>query len=116
MTGLTEALAYPLSKIFVGYDKELLDMTTLGMRLFSISFLICGINIFSSSFFTSLNNGLVSAIISFARTLLFQVVCVLVLPIWLGLKGIWLSVVISEIFATAVSTVCFVACKKKYGY
>lgn len=116
MTGLTEALAYPLSKIFVGYDKELLDMTTLGMRLFSISFLICGINIFSSSFFTSLNNGLVSAIISFARTLLFQVVCVLVLPIWLGLNGIWLSVVISEIFATAVSTVCFVACKKKYGY
>lgn len=116
MVGLTEGLANPLSKIFVGYDHELLNMTTIGMRLFSISFLVCGINIFSSSFFTSLNNGIISAIISFARTLLFQVICVLVLPIWLGLTGIWISVVISETLAVIVSIVCLVTNKKKYQY
>lgn len=116
MFGLTESLAYPLSSIFVGYDKELLDMTTYAMRLFSISFLVCGINIFASSFFTSLNNGLISAIISFARTLLFQVICVMVLPMWLGLTGIWISVTVSEILASIVSIICIVAKRKKYNY
>ncbi len=116
MTFLTETLAMPLSKIFVGYDNELLIMTTHGMRLFSIGFLVCGINIFASSFFTSLNNGLISAIISFARTLLFQVVCVMVLPIWFGLDGIWVSVVVSELLAVIISIICFVCCRKKYQY
>ncbi len=116
MTALIESLANPLSRIFVGYDQELLNLTAFGMRLFSISFLISGLNIFASSFFTSLNNGIISAIISFARTLLFQVVCVLVLPIWLKLTGIWISVVIAETLALIVTTICLITNEKKYNY
>ncbi|MCM1043717.1 MAG: MATE family efflux transporter [Corallococcus sp.] len=116
MTGLMEALAFPLSKIFVSYDQNLLDLTVTGMRWYSLSFLVCGINIFASSFFTSLNNGIISAIISFARTLVFQVICVLLLPIWLGVTGIWLSAVISEVLSTVISVVCIFAKRKKYKY
>lgn len=116
MTGLTEALAQVMAGIFVGYDQTLLQMTTAGLRLFSLGFLVCGINIFTSSFFTALNNGLISALISFARTLLFQITCVMVLPIFLGLTGIWLSVVIADLLAALVSTICILANKKKYHY
>lgn len=116
MTGLTEALATPLSKIFVGYDKELLNMTANGMRLYGLSFLVCGFNIFSSSFFTSLNDGLISAIISFVRTVLFQITTILVMPIFWGLNGIWLSVVVAEVLALFVTIICFVTKKKKYQY
>ncbi len=116
MTGLTEALASPLSSIFVGYDGELLDLTVNGMRLYGFMFLVCGMNIFGSSFFTSLNDGFISALISFARTLLFQVVTILVMPIWFGLNGIWLSVVVAEALALVVTILCFVFKRKKYQY
>jgi len=116
MTALAEAFASPLSGIFVGYDKDLLALTTNGMRLYSWSFLICGINIFASSFFTSLNDGFISALISFSRTLAFQVLTVLTLPIWFGINGIWLSVVIAEILSLIVSAVCLMTKKKKYHY
>ena len=83
----------------MGFDAELLELTTLGMKLYSLSFLLCGFNIFGSAFFTALNNGIVSAVISFLRTLVFQVTAILVLPHLLGMNGIWLSVVAAEIAA-----------------
>lgn len=116
MTALTEALSLPLSKIFVGYDAELLSLTATGMKLYGLSFLIFGINIFASSFFTSLNDGLISALISFARTLLFQSICILVMPNLFGTNGIWLSVVVAETLALTVSITCLITKKKKYRY
>ena len=116
MTILTELLSAPLSKIFVGYDADLLALTTNGMRIYGISFLVCGINIFASSFFTSLNNGIISGVISFARTLLFQVICILILAALVGVNGIRLSVPIAECMAMIVSIVCLAIKKKKYNY
>ncbi len=105
-----------LAKLFTGYDPELFEMTKRGFALYSLSFVVMGINIYASSFFTALNNGLVSALISFLRTLLFQVAAVLVLPIILELDGIWFSIVVAEIMALIVSIIFFVTNKKKYGY
>ena len=113
-TGLP--LLFPLSRFFVGYDEELLELTTLGMKLYSLSFLLCGFNIFGSAFFTALNNGIVSAVISFLRTLVFQVTAILVLPHLLGMNGIWLSVVAAEIAALFVNAFFLVKNRKKYQY
>ncbi len=96
MMVLSWALARPLAQVFVGYDPELRDMTVHAFQVFSYSFLLAGFNIFVSSFFTALNNGAVSAIISFLRSLVFQVVCVLALPALLGLDGIWWSVTMAD--------------------
>ncbi|MDO5389034.1 MAG: MATE family efflux transporter [Clostridia bacterium] len=109
-------LASPLSKIFVGYDIELFEMTKNGFRLYSLSFLISGFNVFGSAFFTALNNGMISAAISFLRTLLFQVVVVMILPIILGLNGIWLSVVMAELFTVFISVIFFIKNKNRYHY
>ncbi len=111
-----EGLARPLSKLFVGYDETLLSITLEAFFIYSFSLLLCGIPIFGSSFFTALNDGLTSALISFLRTLVFQVAFVLIMPeIW-QLTGIWLSIVFSEVAAVVV-TVCFLIGKrKKYGY
>ncbi len=116
MTILAEALSHPLSLIFVGYNEALFEMTRRGFMLYSISFLFMGINIYASSFFTALNNGAVSAAISFLRTLLFQVAAVLVLPILLKLDGIWLSIVASELISVFVSILFFIKMKKRYHY
>lgn len=116
LTALAEALAAPLSHLFVGYDTELYEMTVYGFRLYAVSFLFMGFNIFGSAFFTALNNGLVSAIISFARTLLFQSVVVLALPLILGLTGIWLAVGVAEVLALILTVFFFVKKKKQYGY
>ncbi len=116
MTALTEALARPLSSIFVGYDGELLALTTRGMRLYGLSFLIFGMNIFASSFFTSLNNGLISAIISFVRTLVLQIIAIIVVPIFFGLDGIWLSVLFAEVLSLVVSIAFIIAKKRTYHY
>ncbi len=116
MTLAAELLASPLSQIFVGYDKDLMAMTTRGFMLYSLCFLVLGFNIFGSSFFTALNDGLVSAIISFLRTLLFQIGAILLLPLLLGLDGIWLGVVAAEIIALGVTIFCFLKCKNKYHY
>lgn len=116
MTTLALLLAMPLSLIFVGYDETLFNMTTRGFMMYSSSFIICGINIFASSFFTALNNGGVSAVISFLRTLVFQIIAVLVLPLILGLDGIWLSILLAEIMALIVAITCFVVFRKKYNY
>ncbi len=116
LTVLAEIMAFPLSKIFVGYDNSLLEMTCRGFMLYSISFIIIGFNIFASAFFTALNNGLVSAVISFLRTLAFQIVAVIILPVLFGLNGIWLSIVAAEAAALAVTVICFVINNKRYHY
>lgn len=111
-----EACAYPLSKLFVGYDPHLMEMTLRGFTIYSFTFLFCGLAIYGSSFFTALNNGLVSALISFLRTLVFQIAAVLIFPLIWELDGIWFSLVAAEIMA-AVLTVCFLAGnRKKYHY
>ena len=91
-------------------------MTTNAIRLFAISYLISGFNIFASSFFTALNNGGVSAAISFLRTLVFQVTMIFLLPVLLGLNGIWLAVVVAEILAVIVSSAFLIGNRKKYHY
>lgn len=116
MTFLAEILAKPLASIFVSYDKELLELTVNAIRLYSLSYIISWFNIYASSFFTALNNGFISALISFLRTLLFQVITILVLPLIWGLNGIWLSVLLAEILAIIVSVVCFIKNRKKYQY
>ena len=116
MALLAEALAQPLTQIFVGYDAGLYAITLRGFRLYSVSFLITGINIFGSSFFTALNNGVVSAAISFLRTLVFQVVVVLVLPAIFGLDGIWFAITAAELLALAVTILFFVLKRKEYHY
>lgn len=116
MTILAELLAKILASIFVSYDENLLNMTTNAIRLFSISYLISGFNIFASSFFTALNNGVVSAIISFLRTLVFQIAMIYLLPLVWGINGIWLAVVFAEILALVVSVAFLIKNKKKYNY
>ncbi len=116
MVALAELLAVPLARLFVGYDQMLLDMTVHGFRIFSLSMLFAGFNIFSSSFFTALNNGGVSAALSFLRTFLFKLSAVLILPFFFDLDGIWLSAVAAELLAFAVSLFFILFKRKKYGY
>lgn len=116
MTILAEIMAKPLANIFVSYDKELLELTVNAIRLYSLSYIISWFNIFASSFFTALNDGFVSALISFMRTLVLQVIAILILPKIFGLNGIWTSVVVAEILAFIVSIICFVKNRKKYEY
>ncbi len=116
MTAASIALSAPLSKVFVGYDKELFDMTVRGFVIYSFCFLLSGVNIFASSLFTSLNNGFVSAAISFLRTFGFQAVLVLTLPKLLGMDGIWLSVVVAEVLALGISSFFIIKNRRKYQY
>ncbi len=113
---LAQALASPLATIFVGYDLELFEMTKHAFRLFSFSFLLAGINIFTSAFFTALNNGAISATISFLRTLVFQVLSVLTLPIFFELDGIWWAITAAELFAVIISLTFLLANRKRYHY
>lgn len=116
MTLLAQALALPIAKVFVGYDEGLFDMTVHAFRVFSFSFILAGINIFASSFFTALNNGAVSAAISFLRTLIFQSTAVIVLPMIWELDGIWLSITVAEVFALIISVTFLAAKRKEYNY
>ena len=116
MVIIAELLAPVLAGIFVGYDKELFDMTVHAFRLFSFTFLLSGFNIWCSSFFTALNNGAVSAAVSFLRTLVFQLAAVLILPRFLKLDGVWISVAFAEVCAFIISLLFLIAKKKKYDY
>ena len=116
MVALAESLARPLALIFVGYDQELLAMTLRGFLVYSFSFLFAGVAIFGSSFFTALGNGLVSALISFLRTLVFQVAAVLIFPLIWGLDGIWFSIVAAELVAALVTALFLVGKRRKYRY
>ena len=116
MTVLGLLLSGVLAKIFVGYDGELLELTRRGFRIYCSSFLIMGFNIFGSAFFTALGSGLISALISFLRTLVFQVMAVLLLAILLGIDGIWLAILMAEILALAVTGSFLIGKRKKYNY
>ena len=116
LSALAFCLAEPLAKIFVGYDAELHALTSHAFRLFSFSFLLAGFNIYCSSFFTALNNGAISAAVSFLRTLVFQTSAVLILPLILDVDGIWLSNAFAEIFAFVISAIFLIAKWKKYNY
>ena len=111
-----ELLAGPLSKMYVGYDADLYNLTVHAFRLFSFSFLVAGVNIYSSSFFTALNNGAISAAISFLRTLVFQLLSVLLLPFILGLDGIWFANLVADLGALCVTLYFLISRRKKYGY
>ena len=111
-----QLLSMPLSTLFVGYDTDLLDMTAHAFMIFSFSFLFSGFSIFGSSFFTALNDGFTSALISFLRTLVFQTAAVLIFPLLLGLDGIWISIVAAEVMAVLVTVLFLIGKRKKYGY
>ena len=116
MTGLAEVLAKYLAGIFVSYDKELLELTTLAIRIYSVAYLFNGLNIFTSSFFTALNNGAVSAAVSFLRMFVFQIAMIMTLPLILGINGIWMAVIAAELLALFVSLIFIIINHKKYGY
>jgi Na+-driven multidrug efflux pump len=109
-------LADPLSRIFVGYDSRLLELTVSGFRIFALSFLFMGYAIFSSGFFTALSDGVTSAVISFLRTLVFQVAAVLLLPALLDIDGIWWSIGVAEMMAVVFSALFLLGKRKKYKY
>ena len=113
---LAQFIAGPLAKIFVGYDQELFELTKQGFQIFCLTFLINGFNIYGSSFFTALNNGLLSAVISFLRTLVFQLSVLLILPMILGIDGIWGSVFIAELLTLCVTVTFFIKQRKRYHY
>lgn len=110
------ALSAPLSEAFVGYDRELYELAKHAFQMFAFSFILAGVNIFASSFFTALGNGAVSAAISFLRTLVFQIISVLLLPVFFGLDGIWYSITVAEVLASIVSVLFLIAKRRKYHY
>lgn len=112
----SEFLAGILASVFTGYDKELFSLTKSAFRIYSLGFLLCGTNIFGSSFFTALNNGIVSAFLSVLRTLVFQVSFILLLPVLLGTAGIWLASPGAELFCLVMTAGCFFGFRKKYNY
>lgn len=111
-----EALSRPLSALYVSYDAELLEMTIRGFAVFSVSFLFSGYAIFASSFFTALNDGVTSALISILRTFLFQITAIIVfLMIW-GIDGIWWSIVAADVSSVAIATAFLAAKRKRFRY
>ena len=116
LTAAALVLARPLAMIFVSYDGGLLSVTARALSIYSLSYLLSGYNIYASSFFTALNDGLTSALISFARTLVFQVAAVLILPMIWGVDGVWSAVIASEGLAFVLSLCCLLRGRKKYGY
>lgn len=116
MVVLAELLAAPLARIFVGYDAALMELTASGFRIFALSFVFMGYAIYSSGFFTALNDGLTSALISFLRTLVFQISAVLILPLIWEIDGVWVSIVVAELMAVIFSVIFLIAKRNKYHY
>lgn len=116
MFAVSELCAYPLSYIFVGYDSELMNLTLRGFFIYSFTFLFAGFAIFGSSFFTALNDGLTSALISFLRSLIFQVGAVMIFPAFWGIDGIWISIVAAEVMSVIITVLFLIVKQKKYHY
>lgn len=116
LTGMAEILSEYVARIFVGFDQQLMIMTTRAFRIYSIAYLILPLNILASAYFTGLNNGLISALISFSRTFVLQIASILLLPIIIGLDGIWFATVVAESLSLMVSISCFAANRNRYGY
>ena len=105
-----------LSGLFVGYDAQLYAMTVRGLRFYAVSFLLSGFNIYGSSFFTALNNGVVSAAISFLRTVVFEVAAVLILPLFFGVDGVWCAITVAELASILITKGAFSALRRRYQY
>lgn len=116
MAAAAELLAQPLARLFVGYDAELMAFTTSGFRIFALSFLFMGFSIFGSGFFTALNDGFTSAMISFLRTLVFQTAAVLVLPLFWGINGVWASIIAAEFMSVVLTGLFLIGKRRKYQY
>ena len=116
MVLIANLLSRPFAYIFTSYDEELLKITSNALKIYAFSFLLTGINIFTSNLFTALNNGLVSAIISMLRTLVFQVGAVLILPLIFSLDGIWYAELVSEFMSFTIGRIFVLAYRKKYQY
>lgn len=116
MALIATSVATPAARIFIGSNEELAIMTSHGLRIFAISFLFSGVNIFGSSFFTALCNGKISALISFLRTLVLQSIMIIVLPKIFGINGVWFSVVIAELGSMLITTYFFISRRKQYHY
>lgn len=116
LTAFAELAIPYISRIFVGYSKDLCELTVHASRIYMLSFLFCGFNMFASAWFTSLNNGLVSAVAAFVRTLVFELAAVFVLPLILGIEGIWMAVNVAEFLALALSAALIAGFAKRYGY
>jgi len=116
LTVLSEVLSGPMAGMFVSYDPELKALTARAIRIYMISFTICGLNMFVSAFFTALNNGLVSAVAAFTRTLIFELGSIFVLPVFLGLDGVWLAVDVADVLALIMSVILLAAFRKRYHY
>ncbi|MBO5977898.1 MAG: hypothetical protein J6Q26_05400, partial [Bacteroidales bacterium] len=113
---MAQTTAPALARIFVGYDIDLMQLTIHGFRIYSLHFLVTGLNIYASSFFTALNNGPVSALISMSRTIIFECGCVLLLPLIFGMEGIWWAVVVAECLSAILSIVLLLTHRSRYGY
>lgn len=116
MSVSAEVFAVPLSRIFVGYDRKLLELTVSGFQIFALSFLFMGFGIFASGFFTALNDGVTSAVISFFRTLVLQTAAVMILPVFMGINGVWISVVAAEFMAVILGAVFLIGKRNRYHY
>ena len=116
LTSLAQLFSETLAQIFVSYDIDLLNLTTNAIRIFSLSYIISGFNVFASAFFTGLNNGVVSGVISFLRTFVFQIIMIFILPLLFNVNGLWMAVIFAEVLALCVSFMCFVKNKTKYEY
>ena len=116
LTIVSEVLSNPMAGLFVSYDPQLKALTAHAIRLYMLSFMICGLNMFVSAFFTALNNGLVSAAAAFARTLVFELGAIFVLPVFLGLDGVWLAVDLADVLALIMSAILLVSFRRRYNY
>lgn len=116
MAASAELLAKPLVKLFVGYEPELFDLTVRGMRIYSVAFLIMGFNIFASAFFTALNNGAISAILSVSRTLVLQIIMIYLLPVLFGIDGLWAVVIAVEGIGMVLTVFFILTNRRRYGY
>lgn len=116
ITAIAELSADVVADIFVGYDAELRDLTSYATRIYMLSFLICGFNMFCSAWFTSLNNGIVSAIGAFVRTLVFEFACVFILPLLFGIEGIWAAVNVAELLSLFLTISLIIGFRTRYGY
>ncbi|MBQ9828356.1 MAG: MATE family efflux transporter [Lachnospiraceae bacterium] len=116
MTASAELLSGPMAAIFAGYDEELLELTIRAIRIYSISYLFLGFNVFGSALFTALNNGLVSAVISVLRVFAFELIAIMVLPEIIGLDGVWSAAAAAEAAAICVTVFCIWHFRKRYGY
>ena len=113
---LSETLGIEFAKAYVGKDVELLKITTNAFHIFSFGFLVCGFSIFLSAFFTALNNGLISSIISILRTLVLEVSLIMILPLIFDGDGIWLSSPFANVLSMIISFILLIIYNKKYHY